>query len=137
MSLFEVLSSCPCASDPSVKFRVTVGFFDAQARFFQRKMPSDLTLKWVERSTGVRGVKRLPPGEMETYRGFVQYIRVEGTPFDLQVEFVRSERQAIFLYDEYVVGVSHRDYLQSLCESLEMLLDSMKDVDGPISFKRL
>jgi len=137
-SLFDVLlSSCPRTRDTEhVKFRVTVGFYDAQTRFFQRKMPKDSFEKWIENSSDVRGFKHLAPGEMEAYRGFVQYVRVEGTPFDLQVEYVRAERQAIFVYDEYVVGVSHAQYLRSMCESLETVLDLLKD-DSKISFRVL
>ena len=136
-SLHELLVSvCPRVSDEGVKFKVTVGFFDAQTRFFQRKIPADVMENITEKCSSIRGVKRLAPGEMDSYRGFVQYIRVEGTPFDLQVEYARSDRQAVFLCEDHVVGVCNADFLPSMCECLETVLRLMKDADS-ISFKLL
>jgi hypothetical protein len=121
-------------SEP-VKFKVTVGFFDAQTRFFQHKIPSDIMEQIIDKcAEEVRGVKRLAPGETESYRGFTQYIRVQGTPFDLHVEYVRADRQAVFMYDDNIVGICNPEFLTSMCHSLETVLRLMKD-DDVISFR--
>ena len=139
MSLLEILSVCPRPAgetSDAVKMKITVGFFDTQTGFFQPKIPKDVMERVVSGCASIRGVKRLAPGEMETYRGFLKHVRVHGTPFDLQIEYVRAERQAIFLCEDLILGICHFDYLEKVCESFQTFFEVLKD-DVAISFRLL
>lgn len=135
-SLHELLVSvCPRVGVEDAKFKITIGFFDAQTGFFQHKIPSDVMERMIGACAEIRGVKQLAPGAVESYRGFVQHIRVEGTPFDLHVEYARSDRQAVFMYEDRVVGMCNSDFLPSMCEAFENVLRAMKDGNDAISFR--
>jgi hypothetical protein len=134
-SLFDVLSALPFPSEterPGIKVRVTLGFYDPQTSFFQSKVPNDL---FSTMNTSGRGIKLQPVGHTDAFRGFEKFVRVRNTPFDLRIDFVLSDRQAVFVHEptQTIQAVSAREFLRPMCEALESILLSMSD-EGEISF---
>lgn len=133
--LFDLLGTFPFPSEsehPGIKMRITCGFFDPQTSFFQSKIPNDL---FSTMHVSARGIKLQPVGHAEAFRGFEKFVRVQCTPFDLKIDFVQSERQAVFVHEptQTIQAIGARDFLQPMCDALENLLVSLSD-DGCVVF---
>ena len=133
--LFDMLKEIPFPSEaehPGIKMRITCGFFDPQTSFFQSKIPSDL---FSTMNVSARGIKLQPVGHTDAFRGFEKFVRVQCTPFDLRVDFVLSERQAVFVHEptQTIQAVSAHAFLRPMCEALENVLMSVSD-EGVILF---
>jgi hypothetical protein len=134
-NLFYLLNEVPFPSmteHPGIKMRITLGFFDPKTSFFQSKIPNDL---FSTMDVSARGIKLQPAGHADAFRGFEKFVRVRSTPFDLRIDFVLSERQAVFVHEptQSVQAICTQPFLQPMCDALENLLLSMSD-EGVISF---
>ncbi len=131
----EVLASFPRPSGTSdYKFRVTHGFYDPQTRHFQTKIPSDIFSLLVERAKSIRGIKFQPVGgAVEPFRGFLKHARVSTCAFDIQVDYVQADRQAVFVHNDTVQAICHPDFLAPMCTALESLLLCVSD-DGVLTY---
>jgi hypothetical protein len=116
------------------KFRVTLGFYDPQTKHFQTKIPSDIFAVLLERAQTIRGLKFQPVGvAVEPFRGFSKYVRVSTCAFDIQVDYVQAERQAVFVHNDTVQAICHPDFLAPMCVALESLLTHISD-DGVLNY---
>jgi hypothetical protein len=128
-SLFDVLSHLPFPADsehPGIKMRITLGFFDPQTSYFQTKIPQDL---FSSMDVSARGIKTTPAGHTESFRGFEKHFRVAGSPFDLKIQFVQAERQAVFVHEPSgsVQAICAQEFLRPMTAALETLLMSVSD----------
>lgn len=130
--LLGTISFPPESSHPGIKMRITFGFYDPQTSFFQSKIPNDL---FSILDTTARGIKLQPVGHADAFRGFEKFVRVHHTPFDLKIDFVQSERQAVFVHEptQTIQAISACAFLHPMCDAIESLLRSVSD-EGVISF---
>lgn len=133
--LFDVVQTLPFPSEsehPGIKMRITFGFFDPKTSFFQSKIPNDL---FSTMNVSARGIKLHPAGHADAFRGFEKFVRVQSTPFDLRIDFVLSERQAVFVHEptQSVQAICAQCFLRPMCDALESVLLSVSD-EGMISF---
>ena len=131
----ELLADCPRPSGTTdYKFRVILGFYDPQTKHFQSKIPSDVFTTLMEHAQTIRGIKFQPVGvAVEPFRGFLKYARVSTCAFDIQVDYVQADRQAVFVHNETVQAICNPDFLAPMCAALESLLTCVSD-DGVLHY---
>ncbi len=78
------------------KIRITFGFYDRQTKFFQTTIPTSFFEFVDENVASVRGVVK-QAAVVRAFQGFQQFVKVTPTMWDLRIDYVSCDRQAIFV----------------------------------------
>jgi Ni,Fe-hydrogenase III small subunit len=94
---------------PDKKISVVFGFYDKQSNFFQTNIPNDLfeKIKFTH-----RGVRNNIPIKQELVGCHTNYYEIVNSLWDIQIQFVLCEQQAIFITEnpcmfQIIVGQAH------------------------------
>ncbi len=111
----DILKSFP---RPHVPYcvRVTLGFYDAVNGSFVSTIPEDMF-----RTDGIRGVRMETP-IVTPFDGFVKYVRVDHSMWDLRVDFVAPTKQAVFVQNRGVVGIANESFVNHMTRALEEVI---------------
>lgn len=123
MDLQRVLTSLPRPSTPGFKFRVALGFFDPQTRFFQPTIPNDVFEFFVHglSSKPIKGVVVDTIPVVQAFQGFEKHAHVVGTMWDVRIDYVQCERQGIFLNSgtKTIIAVCSLEFLERMNTAFE------------------
>jgi len=92
----DFVLSNPKPSVPGYKIRITFGFFDHQTGFFQTTIPASCFEVIYPKISSIRGVVTQAV-VIQKYQGFQQFVKVNPSMWDLRIDYVSCERQAIFV----------------------------------------
>jgi hypothetical protein len=102
-NLLELLSQIQ-KPDESItyKIRLTFGFYDLQTKYFQSCVPSEILSKIIKDSESLKGIRNYIPfvQELSVPNEHKTYCRVSPTMWDVCIDYVTAEQQAIFLNEQ-------------------------------------
>lgn len=81
------------------KIRLTFGFYDLQSKYFQSSVPSEILSKIIQDSESLKGIRNYIPFVQEFSEHKV-YCRVSPTMWDVCIDYVIADQQAIFLNEQ-------------------------------------
>jgi hypothetical protein len=133
MNFADVLRSFPRpGSGADFKFRVSLGFFDPQTRFFQPTIPNDVFTFFTEAlaSKPIKGVLVDTIPVMHAYHGFEKFGHIVATMWDVRIDYVQSERQGIFLNSgtKTIVAICNLEFLERMQSAFEEFLSTQTEV---------
>ena len=140
MNLQTVLRGLPRPSVADFKFRVTLGFFDPQTRFFQPTIPNDVFAFFTDalRSAPIKGVVVDTVPVVHAFQVFEKFGHIAGTMWDVRVDYVQCERQGIFLNSgtKTIVAVCSLEFLERMQTSFEEFVSVQPEVGETVRFSR-
>jgi hypothetical protein len=98
-NLQELLQQLQKPTEPNNKIRLTFGFYDLQSNYFQSCIPSEILSKIVKDSQHLKGIRNYLPFVQEL-SNFQKFCRVSPTMWDVRIDYVLSDQQAVFLHQD-------------------------------------
>ncbi len=132
MDLNRVVQSLPRPGTPDFKWRVTLGFFDPQTRFFQPTIPNDVFTFFTDAlaKKPIKGIVVDTIPVVHAFQGFEQFGHIADTMWDVRIDYVQCERQGIFLNSgtKTVVAVCSLEFLERMQIAFEEFVSIQPEV---------
>ena len=132
-NLFDLLTKQIQKPDDTItyKIRLTFGFYDLQTKYFQSLVPSEILSKIIQYSESLKGIRNYTPfvQELSTHDQKV-YCRVSPTMWDVCIDYVIADQQAIFLNEQtnsFVVIVAPEN-ISKMASTLHNILTTHAEV---------
>ena len=116
----ELIDSFQKPNESNYKLCFTFGFFDYQSQFFQSHIESQLIQNIVTKNYSSYIRQNTP--YIQYLQNFTKYFRITHTMWDMKVNYVLSEQQAIFLSQNTFRIIVAPQYLPKLMPVLFQIL---------------
>lgn len=127
----DFVLSNPKPSVPGYKIRITFGFFDHQTGFFQTTIPASCFEVMYPKISSIRGVVTQAV-VIQKYQGFQQFAKVNPSMWDLRIDYVSCERQAIFVNSRTrtIEAVCAPEFFEVMQTSILEILSKVSETDN-------
>jgi hypothetical protein len=100
-NLLELLSEIQKPQDSNeFKIRLTFGYYDLQSKYFQSSIPSEILSTIIQNTKSLKGIRNYIPFVQELSFTRKVYCRVSPTMWDVCIDYVNADQQAIFLNEQ-------------------------------------
>lgn len=100
-NLLDILSQIQKPQNNEHKIRLTFGFYDLQSKYFQSHVPSEILSTIVRNVASLKGIRNYIPFVQElTIKSDRIFCRISPTMWDVCIDYVHSDQQAIFLNEQ-------------------------------------
>lgn len=117
----QLIDSFQKPNEPNYKLCFTFGYFDSQSQFFQSHIDSHVIQNILQKNLNCNYIRQNIPF-LQFLPNFTKYFRITPTMWDMKIDYVLSEQQAIFLsQNSFRIIVSYQ-YLHKLLPVLINIL---------------
>lgn len=130
-NLLDILSQIPKPQNNehtiTYKIRLVFGFYDLQSKYFQSSIPSEILSTIIQSAASLKGIRNYIPFVQElTIKSDRVYCRISPTMWDVCIDYVNSDQQAIFLNEQtnsFVVIVAPENITKMIQTLHDILLN--------------